>query len=171
MSAYANRTRLKQRAYQRSISGSAMASVLDGIRGIRFQELTHMIVMPDDEYAAYLTEVQRLSPKGQKKWKRHNVKSDGSTQTIRYDKSGTFFTRWLNERVSVKSVSMIAELECVQKSCPGLHGFVCQSNRYKDTPSYHTDLDRMQADSHTGKHRPRNHPISVPTRAGEPVRC
>ena len=83
---------------------------------------------------------------------------------------GACYTRWLNERVSVKPVSMIAELERVQTSCPGLHGFVRQNNRYKDTPTYHAEIDRMQAESHTGNHRPRNHPISIPTRAGEPVR-
>ena len=60
-----------------------MATVLDGIRGLNILHLTHMIAMPDDEYATYLAEVRGLKPKKQKLWKRRNVKTDGSTQTIR----------------------------------------------------------------------------------------
>ena len=146
-----------------------MATVLDGIRGLNILHLTHMIAMPDDEYAAYLAEVRCLKPKKQKLWKRQNVKTDGSTQTIRFDGEG-FYTQWLNQRVAVKSVSMIAELEREQRLRGPLHGFGIQGINYKDRAAYHADMDRMQDETHTGKHHPRNHRIGVPTKAGEPVR-
>ena len=61
-----------------------MASVLDPCRGVRAKESTQLIMMPDDEYARYLDEVRRLPKKQQRKWKRRNEKTDGSTSTIRF---------------------------------------------------------------------------------------
>ena len=146
-----------------------MASVLNGLRGLKYRELTHVLAMPDDEYAAYLAEVQSLKPKKPTLWKRQNVKTDGSTQTVRYDEQG-FYTRWLNQRVDMKSVSMIAELEREQRSRGPLHGFGCQSIAYEAPTMYHSDMDRMQVQTHTGNHNLRNHPIHVPTNPGESVR-
>ena len=68
-----------------------MASVLDGIRENKKFDWTSLIAMPDGEYAAYLAEVRSLKPKQQKKGKRRNVNTDGSTQTIRFHGPG--FTR------------------------------------------------------------------------------
>ena len=148
-----------------------MATVLDGIRGLNILHLTHMIAMPDDEYATYLAEVRGLKPKKQKLWKRRNVKTDGSTQTIRFDGEG-FYTQWLNQHVAVKSVSMITELEREVQSHTGfeLHGFGAQGINYRNPASYHASMDRMQDETHTGNHQPRNHRIHVRTKAGEPVR-
>ena len=146
-----------------------MGSILDDIRGEKILDLQHMLAMPDDEYAAYLAEVRSLKPKKQKLWKRWNEMTDGSTKTIRYDGNG-FYTQWLNQRVAVYSVSMVAEREREQLSRGPLHGFGAQGNNYRDPVSYHADMDRMQDETHTGKHHSRNHRIGVPTRAGEPVR-
>ena len=146
-----------------------MGSILDDIRGKKILDLQHMLAMPDDEYAAYLAEVRSLKPKKQKLWKRRNVMTDGSTKTIRYDGNG-FYAQWLNQRVAVYSVSMVAELEREQLSRGPLHGFGAQGNNYRDPVSYHADMNVRQAATHTGNHQPRNHPIRVPTRAGEPVR-
>ena len=146
-----------------------MASVLDGIRENKKLDWANLIAMPDGEYAAYLAEVRSLKPKKQKQWKRHNVKTDGSTQTIRYDGQG-FYTQWLNRRVDVKSCSMIAEVEREQTSRGTRHAFGCQSIRYQYPHAFHAEMDRMQAETHTGNHQPRNHPTRVPTQSGEPVR-
>ena len=146
-----------------------MANILDGIRGQKILDLTQVIAMPDDEYAIYLADVLSLKPKKQKQWKRQNVMTDGSMKTIRYDGQG-FYTQWLNQRVDVKSVSMITKLEREIRSRGPLHGFGGQGNNYRDPVSYHADMDRMQDETHTGKHHSSNHPIRVPTRAGEPVR-
>ena len=158
-------------------SASAMAIVLDGIRGMATKELTHIIGMPDEEYAFYQAEVKRLPLNQQMKWKRRNEKSDGSTQTTRYD-GPEFYTRWLNQRVSVKSVSMIAELERFQRARPSLHGLICKGNCQCDlrrdgvpvADAWHAEIDRLHTETRTGNHQPRNHPTRVPTRAGEPVR-
>ena len=95
-----------------------MASVLDPCRGVRAKESTQLIMMPDDEYARYLDEVRRLPKKQQRKWKRHNEKTDGSTSTIRFD-GQEFYTRWLNQRVVLKSQSTIAELQRGHDARPG----------------------------------------------------
>ena len=148
-----------------------MASVLDPGRGKKCEgESTHFIAMPDDEYAVYLAEVRRLKPKQQKTWKRRNVKTDGSTQTIRYDGQG-FYTQWLNKRVSVEPVSMNAEREQEQRSRGPQHGFFCQVANDQDVATYHAEMDQMQIETRTGNHQPRSHPIRVPTRASEPVRA
>ena len=147
-----------------------MDSILNEIRGEKTLDLQHFIAMPDDEYAAYLAEVRSLKPKKQKLWKRWNEMTDGSTKTIRYDGNG-FYTQWLNQRVAVKSVSMIAELEREQLSRGPLHGFSCQGiQNYQDRSVYHTEMNVRQVATHTGNHQPRNHPIRVPTSVGEPVR-
>ena len=148
----------------------AMASVLDGIRGKKAKEVVNIIAMPDDEYSLYLAEVQSLKPKQQKTWKRRNVKTDGSTQTVRYDGKG-FYTQWLSQRVAVESVSRIAELEREQQSRGLLHAFGCQVADYRDVATYHASMDQMQIETRTGNHHPRNHPFRVPTRASEPVRA
>ena len=147
-----------------------MASILDEIRGVKSRDLQHFIAMPDDEYAAYLAEVRSLKPKKQKLWKRWNEMSDGSTKTIRYDGNG-FYAQWLNQRVAVYSVSMVAELEREQLSRGPLHGFSRQGiHSYQNRSVYHTEMNVRQAATHTGNHHPRNHQIRVPTSVGEPVR-
>ena len=147
-----------------------MASVLDGIRGKKSKVWTHVMAMPDDEYALYLAEVQRLKPKKWPQWKHRHVKTDGSTQTIRYDGQG-FYTQWLNQRVAVESVSRIAELEREQLPRGPLHAYGCQMADLSDVATYHSEMERMQIETRTGNHQPRSHPIRVPTRAGEPVRA
>ena len=147
-----------------------MGSILDEIRGLKTLDSQHFIAMPDDEYAAYLAEVRSLKPKKQKLWKRRNVMTDGSTKTIRYDGNG-FYAQWLNQRVALYSVSMVAELEREQLSRGPLHGFSCQGiQNYQDRSVYHTEMNVRQAATHTGNHHPRNHQIRVPTSVGEPVR-
>ena len=147
-----------------------MGSILDEIRGVKTLDLQHMLAMPDDEYAAYLAEVRSLKPKKQKLWKRRNVKTDGSTKTIRYDGKG-FYTQWLNQRVVVESCSMIAEHEREIRSRGPMHGFSAQGIRnYQDRDVYHAYMNQTQVDTHTGNHHPRNHRAGVPTKAGEPVR-
>ena len=83
-----------------------------------------------------------------------NVKTDGSSQTIRFDGEG-FYTQWLNQRVAVKSVSMIAELEreTLSHTGPELHGFGAQGIDYRNPASYHASMDRMQDETHTGNHQ------------------
>ncbi len=149
-----------------------MASVLDEIRGKKAKEVMHFLAMPDDDYALYLAEVRSLKPKQQKYWKRRNEKTDGSTQTIRYDGQG-FYTQWLNQRVAVHSVSRIAELEREELSRGPLHACFRQvaDLDISDVATYHSEMDRMQTETRTGNHQPRSHPIRVPTRAGEPVRA
>ena len=96
--------------------------------------------------------------------------TDGSKKTIRYDGHG-FYAQWLNKRVQVKSVSMIAELEREMISRGPLYGFSAQGiQNYQDPEVYHARMDEMQVTTHTGNHRPRNHRIGVPTRACEPLR-
>ena len=40
-----------------------MASILDDIRGQKIPDLTRILAMPDEAYAAYLAEVRSLKPK------------------------------------------------------------------------------------------------------------
>jgi len=145
-----------------------MASVLDPCRGVRAKESTQLIMMPDDEYARYLDEVRRLPKKQQRKWKRHNEKTDGSTSTIRFD-GQEFYTRWLNQRVVMKSQSMIAELQREHDARPGSITTV-QLQNYQDDDVYHAGMDRMLVETHTGNHTARNHFVGVPTKPGEAVR-
>ena len=149
-----------------------MATVLDACRGLRSKERIQTMQMTDSEYACYLDEVRRLPKKEQRKWKRRNEKTDGSTSTIRFDGKG-FYTQWLNQRVPVLSQSMTAELRkehdaergCISK-CQ-IEGYL--SHEVDDT-TYHAGMDRMMAETHTGNHTARNHPVAVPTKPGEPVR-
>ena len=143
-----------------------MASVLNRCRGVQAKNKEHRIAMPDDEFAVYLSEVQGMRPKGQRRWKRRNEKSDGSTQTIRYDGEG-FYTQWLNQRVRVLSVSQITELA---RGLGERELMTCQVDDYMDERVYHNAMDQMIRETHTGNHRPRNHPVAIPTTAGEPVR-
>ena len=75
-----------------------MASILNAGRGIRAKEQINLILVTDEEYASYLDSVRSLPKKEQKKWKRQNEKTDGSTSTIRFDGQG-FYAQWLNSRV------------------------------------------------------------------------
>ena len=68
-----------------------MASVLDACRGVRSKDTTQFIAMPDNEYAFYLNEVRSLPKKQQRKWKRHNEKTDGSTSTIWSRRTGILY--------------------------------------------------------------------------------
>ena len=145
-----------------------MASIINNIRGIRAKETTHVLLMTDYEYDFYLNEVQALSKKEQKQWKRRNEKTDGSTSTIRYD-GKNLYTQWLNCRVEVKSQSMMAAIQ--QADVKPADVIKYQVDNFHDTDAMHSAIDQMQIDTHTGKHYPRNHPVRVPTRAGEPVRA
>ena len=145
-----------------------MASVLDGCRGVRSKDTTQLIAMPDDEYAFYLNEVLALPKKQQRKWKRQNEKTDGSTSTIRFD-GQEFYTQWLNQRVLLKSQSMVAKLRMEHDAQPRCASF-SEIENFQDNDVYHAEMDRKQVETHTGNHTSRNHQISVPTRSGEPVR-
>ena len=145
-----------------------MATVLDACRGARTKEWIRYLMMTDDEYTLYLDEVRRLPKKEQRKWKRQNEKTDGSTTTIRFD-GKEFYTQWLNQRVVVKSQSMIAELQREHDAHPGSITTV-QLQNYQDDDVYHAGMDRMLVETHTGNHTARNHFVGVPTKPGEPVR-
>ena len=142
-----------------------MASVLDGCRGVRSKVTTQLIVMPDDEYAFYLNEVLALPQKQQRKWKRQNEKTDGSTSTIRFD-GQEFYTQWLNQRGLLKSQSMVAKLRMEHDAQPRCASF----SEIENFQDIHAEMDRMQVETHTGNHTARHHPISAPTGAGQPVR-
>ena len=127
-----------------------------------------LIQMTDSEYAHYLDEVRRLPKKEQRKWKRQNEKTDGSMSTIRFDGKG-FYTQWLNQRVPVMSQSMTAELRRehdAERGCASR----CQFEGCRDDAAYHAGMDRMLAETYTGNHTAKKHPIAVPTKPGEPVR-
>ena len=145
-----------------------MASVLDACRGVRSKDTTQLIAMPDDEYAFYLNEVGSLPKKRQRKWKRHNEKTDGSTSTIRFD-GQEFYTQWLNQRVLLKSQSMVAKLRMEHDAQPRCASF-SEIEDFQDNDVYHAEMDRKKVETHTGNHTARNHPISVRTGAGQPVR-
>ena len=145
-----------------------MASIIKNCRGIRAKEITHVILMTDDEYNFYLNEVQALSKKEQKQWKRRNEKTDRSTSTIRFD-GKNLYTQWLNCRVEVKSQSMMAAIQ--QADVKPADIIKHQFDNFQDTDALHNAMDQMQIETHTGKHNPRNHPVRVPTCAGEPVRA
>ena len=145
-----------------------MASILNAGRGIRAKEQINMILVTDEEYASYLDSVRSLPKKEQKKWKRQNEKTDGSTSTIRFDGQG-FYAQWLNSRVEVKSQSMIASLTKEHDAHKG-HISKVQIEDFQDTQAVHSAIDQMLVDTHTGKHTSRNHPIAVPTKPGQPVR-
>ena len=146
-----------------------MASIIKAGRGIRAKEQTHVILMIDVEYESYLNEVRALSKKDQKKWKKHNEKTDGSTSTIRFD-GKNLYTQWLNSHVDVVSQSMMTD---IQKEREGQSQLVTkiQLEDYQNTENVHAYMDQMLIETHTGKHTSRNHPIRVPTSAGEPVRA
>ena len=145
-----------------------MASMLDASRGIRVKEQINMILVTDEEYMSYLDSVRSLPKNEQKKWKRQNEKTDGSTSTIRFD-GQSFYAQWLNSRVEVKSQSMIADMV---KECDASKGYISkvQIGDFQDTRAVHAAMDQMLVGTHTGKHTSRNHPIAVPTKPGQPVR-
>ena len=145
-----------------------MASILNNSRGIRAKEITHVLLMTDYEYDFYLNEVQALSKKEQKQWKRRNENTDGSTSTIRFD-GKNLYTQWLNCRVEVKSQSMMAAIQ--QEEVKPAEIIKHQFDNFQDTDAMHRAIDQMQIETHTGKHTPKNHPVRVPVRAGEPVRA
>ena len=150
-----------------------MASILNNIRGKAFcsgkEFEAHVLLMTDLEYDAYLKEVQKLPKKEQKKWKRRNEKSDGSTSTIRFDGKG-LYTHWLNCRVDVVSQTMMAEISSTRQVLPGLVT-AHQLDNFQNSEALHNLMDQTLIQTHSGKHRPRNHPVRVPTRAGEPLRA
>ena len=153
-----------------------MASILDrcrGIsdakRGIRVIERSHRLMMSDPEYNSYLNEVQALSKKDQKKWKRKNVKSDGSVSIIRFNGKG-LYTQWLNLHVDVISQTMLEDLTRERENHPQNVTLV-ETDSWRNTEALYEDFGQRLIESHTGNHTCRNHPVRVPTNAGEPVRA
>ena len=146
-----------------------MASILNRMRGVKAKTVTQSMAMPDAEYAAYLADVTSLPRKEQKKWKRHNELTDGTTVTVRFD--GEFYTNWLNQRVVMYPISKVHEMKAaiLRGKSKEHDGMMIQTDA-TDPLELHTFMDHAQADSATGNHGPRNHSIAVPTRAGEPVR-
>ncbi len=147
-----------------------MASILNPMRGIKAKKKTQALAMTDKEYDYYLAEVTALSKKDQNKWKRRNELTDGSIVTIRFA-HGQFYANWLNQRVILYSLSEIRKVqEEIRRGESEHDGFGLISGVSNDVLEYHSLMDRVQAESSTGNHGPRNHPVRIPTQAGEPVR-
>ena len=111
-----------------------MASILKNSRGIRAKETAHVLLMTDDEYHFYLDEVQALSKKKQKHWKRQNEKTDGSTSTIRFD-GKNLYSQWLNCRVEVKSQSMMVAIQQAKPTDIIKHQF----DNFQDNDALHNN--------------------------------
>ena len=65
-----------------------MASVLDFCRDIDPQRRRYIIAIPDDAFAEFCTQIEKLKPKDRKKWKGYMQRSDASFQTVRFEEKG-----------------------------------------------------------------------------------
>ena len=143
-----------------------MASVLDAFPGYTNKDFVFMSAVPDECYANWVAKIESLKPKDRKQWKCSVERSDGSTQTVRFEKDG-FYSHYLNQRIRVISVSGSNRL---REEKPTTTHLQFEETFQMDRESFFHFHDEQMAAAHTGNHRPRNHRIGVPTRAGEPVR-
>ena len=68
-----------------------MASVLDAFRGRDRKKHTFLTAaVPDEVYQSWIDELESLPLKQRRKWKTKVDRSDGSTQTIRFEKKKVF---------------------------------------------------------------------------------
>ena len=143
-----------------------MASVIDGFRGYQYEDVVFMNAVPDESFAEWVTEIESLKPKDRKKWKCRLDRTDGSAQTVRFEKDG-FYSNYLNQRIRVITVSEANRLLEKEPTNTHLQYEEAFQMNYNSWCDFH---DEQMRASHTGNHQPRNHAIRVPTRAGEPVR-
>ena len=144
-----------------------MASVLDFCRDIDPQRRgRYNIAIPDDAFAEFCTQIEKLKPKDRKKWKGYMQRSDASFQTVRFEEKG-FYANYLNQRLRVIPASSYQRL---REARPGKVHIQFEETLTMDFNSFYAFHDGQMAAAHTGNHRPRNHRIGVPTKAGEPVR-
>ena len=144
-----------------------MASVLDAFRGRDRKKHTFLTAaVPDEVYQSWIDELESLPLKQRRKWKTKVDRSDGSTQTIRFEKKG-FYAYYLNQRIVCASVSQCNELREANLMSTHVQYEQMFSMDYRSFCDFH---DEQMAAAQTGNHQPRNHAVRVPTRAGEPVR-
>ncbi len=142
-----------------------MASVLNNVRGTCTRETCYASMLPDHEYQGYMDHVRALKPKEQRRWKAATERSDGSLSTIRFDERG-LYAMWLNQRVDVYARSDWPALQ--DRATPTTP--VVFEKRCATDEDHVAHIGTREAETATGNHTRRNHPIVVPTRSGEPVR-
>ena len=137
-----------------------------------------------------LTEVQKLKPQKRKNWKGALTNTIGQKTRVRYVEAGieipgynfvSHFENKLSEQMQSKYGTEQEWRVVIPKGLPKVHDenadeiyhFRDQRDVRRDSmSSWEQSLDMVSETlgNLTGNHEPRNHRISIPTRAGEPVR-
>ena len=127
--------------------------------------VANLSAVPDETYALWVNEIDSISPKQRKRLKFKLEMGDGCLQTVRFEGDG-FYSYYLNRRIKCISASEGNLLRALKPDTTVQHEEVF----HLDEESWCDFVDGQIEATHTGNHQPRNHRISIPTRAGEPVR-
>ena len=146
--------------------------------------------IPADSYEEMLTEVLKLKPQKRKNWKGSLTNNAGQKTRVRYVEAGieipvynvvSHFENKLSEQMQSKYGTEQEWRVVIPKGLPKADGdkadeiyhFRDQRDVRRDSmSSWEQSLDMVSETlgNLTGNHEPRNHRITIPTRAGEPVR-
>ena len=112
-----------------------------------------MILTPSHLFEQYFEEYDKMTSKEQRKHKLKFVNRQGVTNNFKLDPTKSFLYRMTKEG------ELIAVFRL--KSLVSERGLdLCTAE------GFHTEISYNR----TGNHQPRNHPVRIPTAAGEPVR-
>ena len=146
--------------------------------------------IPADNYENMLIEVQKLKPQKRKNWKGALMNTIGQKTRVRYVEAGievpgynfvSHFENKLSGQMQSKYGTEQAWRVVTPKGLPKAdddnadetYHFRDQRDVRRDSmSSWEQSLDMASETlgNLTGNHEPRNHRITIPTRAGEPVR-
>ena len=146
--------------------------------------------IPADSYEMMLTEVQKLKPQKRKNWKGSLQNTGGVKTRVRYVEAGIQvpgydFVSHFENKLSGQMQSKYGTEQEWRVVLPSglprvdadnadeiLHFRNSRDVRRDSMSSWEQSLDMASETlgNLTGNHEPRNHRISIPTRAGEPVR-
>ena len=146
--------------------------------------------LPPASYAKLELEVASLTPKQRRKWKTTIIDNFGQRTSVRYNEAGipipgynftSHFENKLNgqkqgklqtnqEWRAIKPMDLpLADIpDDVQAILMRRGNDVALDGLPSSSQSMMLNAERVA--NYTGNHEPRNHPISVPTKAGEPVK-
>ena len=150
----------------------------------------YLINVPQHMLDRWAAEVAALAPRKVKNWKGSSYDNTGRKVAVRYSQEGVLTAHGLVHFVAKTDGKEKRVMDKEGAEVKGWVAVVSQESvaRLMQHPDYIIDAvnhriaqsfvdgtinevrQAMAAEARTGNHCPRNHPIAVPTRAGEPVR-
>ena len=143
----------------------------------------HSAILPASTIQQWEEEIAAMKPRKAKKWKTHLTNIHGQDTIVRHVPNGIQTRYYGVVYFEVKASDIDKRGAPVGAVIPDWIPIVSDvaARAYannKDDPfevaiqdgTLEEHLEAAIRENHTGKHKSRNHPVRVPTRAGEPVR-